>query len=83
MVVANLIGDDIILCQITSKSRVDDYSILLYDEDFEDGKLNLISLIRPNRLFTADKSIVKYKIGSLKNSKKNEVENKIVKIFKD
>ena len=27
LVVSNLVGDDLILCQITSESRVDDYSI--------------------------------------------------------
>ena len=29
LVVANLVGDDIILCQITSESRKDKYSIVL------------------------------------------------------
>jgi len=81
LVVAKLEGDDIILCQITSEARVDDYSIVLSDNDFKTGKLNLTSLIRPNRLFTADKSIVIYKIGSLKDSKIKEVEKEIVKIF--
>jgi len=81
LVVAKLEGDDIILCQITSEARVDDYSIVLSDNDFKTGKLNLTSLIRPNRLFTADKSIIIYKIGSLKDSKIKEVEKEIVKIF--
>ena len=38
-------------------------------------------MIRPNKLFTADKSIVLYKIGSLKESKIKEVENGIVDMF--
>lgn len=50
LVVANLKGDDIILCQITSQTKVDDYSIVLTDGDFKKGSLNLTSLIRPNRL---------------------------------
>lgn len=81
LVVAKLEGDDMILCQITSEARVDNYSIVLSDNDFKTGKLNLTSLIRPNRLFTADKSIVIYKVGSLKGSKIKEVEKEIVKIF--
>lgn len=81
LVVAKLEGDDVILCQITSEARVDDYSIVLSDNDFKTGKLNLTSLIRPNRLFTADKSIIIYKIGSLKDLKIKEVEKEIVKIF--
>ncbi len=82
LVAANLEGDDIILCQITSEARVDCYSIVLTKSDFKQGGLNLTSLVRPNRLFTADKSIILYKIGSLKDSKIKEVEKNIIKIFK-
>ena len=82
LVVANLEGDDIILCQITTEARIDDYSIVLTNNDFKQGSLNLTSIIRPNRLFTADKSIILYKIGSLKESKIKEVEAEIIKIFK-
>ena len=73
LVVANLEDQDIILCQITSEVRVDNYSIVLSNNDFKKGSLNLTSIIRPNRLFTADKSIILYKIGSLKESKIKEV----------
>ena len=82
MIVAKLKGDDIILCQITSKARIDNYSIVLSNSDFKQGSLNLTSVIRPNRLFTAEKFIVLYKIGSLKESKIKEVEKAIIDIFK-
>ena len=82
LVVANLEGDGIILCQITTEARIDDYSIVLTNNDFKQGSLNLTSIIRPNRLFTADKSIILYKIGSLKESKIKEVEAETIKIFK-
>ena len=82
LIVAKLEGDDIILCQITSEARVDNYSIVLTNSDFKKGSLNLTSIIRPNRLFTADKSIVLYKIGSLKELKIKWVEEQIIKIFK-
>ena len=81
LVVADIQGDDIILCQITSEARVDNYSIVLANDDFKSGSLNLTSMIRPNRLFTADRSIILYKIGLLKESKIKEVEKEIVKIF--
>ena len=83
LVIANLIGDDVILCQITSESRIDDYSIVLNNNDFAKGSLSLTSMIRPNRLFTADKSIILYKVGSLKKDKIKEVENEIIKIIKE
>lgn len=52
LVLASLKGDDLILCQITSQAREDDYSIRLEATDFEAGSLNRSSRIRPNRLFT-------------------------------
>jgi len=82
LVAAALKGDDVILCQITSEARIDDYSIVLANKDFKKGKLPVTSIIRPNRLFTADKSIIKYKAGSLNKKKIKEVEEVIVKIFK-
>ena len=82
LVVANIDGDDVILCQITSESRYDKYAIILKEEEFKQGKLNVISMIRPNRLFTADKSIIQYKVGSLKQNKIKEVEEKLIYIFK-
>ena len=81
LVVATLQGEDIILGQITSMARQDNYSVTLKIQNFKSGKLPVESIIRPNRLFTADKSIVLYKAGSLKNEKIKEVENIIVKIF--
>ena len=81
LVASILDGDDIVLCQITSEARVDSYSIVLTSSDFKKGSLNLTSMIRPNKLFTADKSIILYKIGSLKESKIKEVEKGIVDIF--
>ena len=81
LVVAELEGDDIILCQITSEARVDKYFLILNNKDFKKGSLPLTSSIRPNRLFTADKSIILYKSGSLKESKIKEVEKVIVKMF--
>lgn len=82
LVAANLTGDDMILCQITSHARKDDYSIALANNDFEHGSLSMVSVIRPNRLFTADKSIILYKIGSLKKNKMDDVEERIINIFR-
>lgn len=82
LVVATIDGDDTILCQITSKAREDSYSVPLASSHFENGSIPIESRIRPNRIFTADKSIVLYKIGSLKLNKIKEVEDKLISIFK-
>ena len=54
LVVAELQGDDLILCQITSRLITDQYAILIDNSDFSSGSLRQSSNIRPNRLFTAD-----------------------------
>lgn len=82
-VATSLAGNDIILCQITSSVRYDQYSIQLNAEHFDIGYLDASSIIRPNKLFTADKSIISYKVGSVKNSKIREVEEKLINIFRD
>jgi len=46
-----------------ARAKKDNYSISLNDNDFAEGDLKTPSNIRPNRLFTADKSIILYKTG--------------------
>jgi len=82
LVVAELKGDDLILCQITSQQIKDEYAIPLSDEDFQFGNLRKRSNIRPNRIFTADKGIILYRIGRLKEEKLREVIEKIIQILK-
>ena len=81
-VAAVLEGDDIILCQITSKKRNDRYSVPLSYSDFEEGALHIESAIRPNRIFTAEKSIVLYKAGTVNAPKVKEVETALIRIFR-
>ena len=83
LILSTLEGDDLILCQITSEARYDKYAIDLRESNFKEGKLNVSSMIRPNRLFTAEKSIINYKIGSLKSEKLKEVIDIVIKIFKE
>ena len=80
LIISVLEGDDVILCLITS-SRSDIYSIKLQNSDFKQGKLDINSHIRPNRLFTADKSLILYKAGNLNKNKMQEVIDKIILIL--
>ncbi len=82
LVLADLAGDDLILCQITSQSVRDSYSLELLDSDFDSGSLRKPSNIRPNRLFTADRHIILYKTGSLKKEKIEGVIDVLVGILK-
>jgi mRNA interferase MazF len=81
LVVATLGGDDVVLCQITSRAKSDQYTILLQDADFRTGGLRHPSNIRPNRIFTADSKIILYRAGSVTLAKMQEVEDRIVRIF--
>ena len=81
LVVAELSGDDLILCQITSQARSDSYAVAITNADFRNGGLNKSSNVRPNRLFTCDKQIILYKAGQLKIEKIKEVINQIINIF--
>lgn len=80
-VVKGLKGEDVILCQITSRAIKDKYSIQLRKTDFATGSLSIDSNIRPNRIFTADKNIILYKIGNIKENKTKEVIQKIIGII--
>jgi len=83
LVVAELEGDDLILCQITSQWVKDRYAILVEESDFATGTLKQSSHVRPNRLFTADRGIVLYQVGYLKSEKIAEIIEKIVSILRE
>jgi len=81
LIVATPGGDDIILSQITSQKRKDMYAIGLTAEDFQEGGLPVMSYIRPDRLFSADESLVLYQTGTIMQEKMKEVETVIVHLF--
>lgn len=81
LVVATLAGDDVILCQITSRTVGDSYAVPLADPDFTSGGLRQASHIRPNRLFTAESSIIQYRAGTISAVKVQEVLAKLAQIL--
>ncbi len=83
LIISVLNGDDIILCQITSQNVKDNYAIQIDDKDFKTGELKLVSNIRPNRIFTADRHIVLYKAASLKDKKFDEILDRLIEIIKN
>lgn len=81
LVIAPLTGDDVILCQITSKNVGDSYAIPISKTDFTNGSLPKDSNIRPNRIFTADSNIVLYRAGVLASDKVQQVITQIIEII--
>jgi mRNA interferase MazF len=81
LVLASLPGDDLVVCQITSQTRLDPYAVPLEDTDFVSGGLKQSSLIRVSRIFTAESSIVLYRAGTLSTAKQREVSLAIARLF--
>lgn len=81
LVAATLTGDDVVLCQITSRLFADAYAVSITDGDFVSGQLRQDSNVRPNRLFTADSAIIAYTAGRLNAVKMVEITNKRIAIF--
>lgn len=82
LILTELEGDDLILCQITSQAIKDKYAIPINDNDFEAEGLKKPSNIRPNRIFTADSHLVLYRIGKLKVGKLTEVIERVIEIIR-
>ena len=83
LVLANLDGNDILLCQITSRYYNEKYVIPLKHNDFINGSLPVNSFIRPERIFTADKNIILKTVGNVSNEVMNKTIDNIIKILKE
>jgi mRNA interferase MazF len=82
LIVADWGSNDVILAQITSVAHKDNYAIDLSDKDFLNGSLKKDSYIRPNKLFTADKSTFLQNIGSLNTDTMEKITDAICRLFK-
>jgi mRNA interferase MazF len=83
LVLVDLAGDDIILCQITSQFGNDNLAIPITSYHFDSGSLPISSYIRPSRIFTADKNIIVKKTGTLKNEIVQTVVSKIITLLQN
>jgi mRNA interferase MazF len=81
LIVADLKGDNFILCQITGQPRPDPDVVKLEKNDFQTGGLHRDSFIMPSFLFTIHKSKINYSAGKIKQAKIKEVEEKLYEIF--
>jgi len=76
-------GEDIIVSQITSASYEKSVEIPLSNNDFKHGNLKRESFIRIDKIASIEKSLIKYKVGSLKQEKFNEIIDKICSFLKN
>ncbi len=81
LIVASSGRDDWICAQITSKPYLDSSAINIRTEDFQNGSLNRSSYVKPAKLFTANQSLFRRKIGEITQKKLNEVRASIIALF--
>ena len=72
--------DDVILCMITSRNTTDTSAVPISQTDFATGGLPQDSNVRPNRLFTAEASIILRTAGKLTPEKVATAVAEIVRI---
>ena len=82
LVLSEEMGDDIVLCQITSQRlRKDEYSVELKQADTTDGTIMIDSYIRANMVFTAAKAQIRRKLCKVRDDKYRQVTKVITGII--
>ena len=81
LVLTDLPGNDIILCQITSQKSGDPNALMVTTTDFLTGGLQITSYIRPARIFTADKGIIVRKTGTVNSLVSSKVSQILIKLL--
>ncbi len=75
-------SEDFIAVAITSNLKIRGYSIFITNEDFEKGRLIVNSRIKPDKIFLANKKLVRMKIGKVRNAIHEKVVSSISDIIK-
>jgi mRNA interferase MazF len=83
LVIADLPGADLILCQITSRGHWDSFAVPLDKSDCERGQLDQPCFIRPQQLFTVEQHVILYSVGKVTAQKYDEVFKKVRGLFVD
>lgn len=73
LVVAKAEFENLILCQITSKSYSSKTAVHLTSEEFSEGGLPVKSFIRPDKLFIAKAAIIVKTAGKLTTKKRQKI----------
>jgi mRNA interferase MazF len=80
LVIAELDGEDRILCQITSKDN-GTHSIQITQADCIDGGLDRTCNVRSSKIFTADKKIIIRRVGHLNHQKVHIIIEELKKVL--
>jgi mRNA interferase MazF len=83
LVIADLPGADLILCQITSRGHWDSFAVPLDKSDCERGEIDQPCFVRPQRLFTVEQHVILGSIGKVTAEKFDEVFKRVRGLFVD
>ena len=83
LVIADLPGADLIMCQITSRAHWDAFAVPLDKSDCERGGVGQPCFIRLQRLFTVEQRICLRSVGKVTPAKFEEVFKKARALFVD
>jgi mRNA interferase MazF len=75
-------SEDFIAVAITSNLKTRGYSIFLTNENLLEGKLIVNSKIKPDKIFSANKKLVRMNIGMIKNAIHEKVIGSISEIIR-
>lgn len=81
LVLAESEFDNVILCQITSRPYSSKKAFKIESADFLKDHLPATSYVRPDKLFTADTSIIEGIAGELNSKTKNLILQKVRQLF--
>ena len=81
LILAKVEFNNLVLCQITSKPYSSKTSIKIEKNGFDFGGLPITSFVRPDKIFTADKIIIKGVAGVLKKPVNRKILGKVRTLF--
>ncbi len=82
LILAHAGRDDWVCLQVTSRSYADPAAMELTDGDFLRGSLQRVSYVRPGKIFTAHQSLFRRIVGKVRESKLQEVTDRVVDLIR-
>lgn len=73
---------DFVLCQITSNRYADSSAIELTQDDLAEGSLRSVSYVRPGKLFTAHRALIRRRVGTLRSEAHGRVVDQVVALIR-
>jgi len=75
--------EDIVVASLTSNVEMRDYSILLSSDDLEEGHLKVTSMIRADKIYTLNKSIIIKTFGRVKLEILEKIKETFLKLIEN